>query len=39
MDEHCKHKHVVTSIAIEVVAGVLIAVFPLATVIGALFSA
>jgi hypothetical protein len=38
MDENCKHKHVVTSIAIEVVAGLLIAVFPIATVFRALFS-
>jgi hypothetical protein len=36
MDEHCKHKHVVTSILIEVVAGLLIAVFPLATGVSAL---
>jgi hypothetical protein len=37
MDEHCKHSHVLTSIGIEVVAGVLIAVFPLATLISAVF--
>lgn len=33
-DEHCNHPHVVTSIWIEVVAGVLIAVFPLGVLIG-----
>jgi hypothetical protein len=37
VDEHCKHPHVLMSIWIEVVAGVLIAVYPLAVLVDAIF--
>jgi hypothetical protein len=37
MDEHCNHTHVKVSIGIEVVAGLLIAVWPVATLFEAVF--
>ena len=33
-DQDCQHKHVITSIVIEVVAGVLIAVWPISQLLG-----
>jgi hypothetical protein len=37
MDQDCKHPHVVMSIGIEVVAGILIAVWPISSLISSVF--
>jgi hypothetical protein len=37
MDQDCQHRHVVISIGIEVVAGILIAVWPIGCLISAIF--
>jgi hypothetical protein len=37
LDQDCKHPHVVMSIGIEVVAGVLIAVWPISSLISSVF--